>query len=188
MMPDLLWDANQKSFPWSWMNSFIKEMNFWWAKIITHNKIIFDLWQCRPLTFFILCFIRCKYIFFPWRMNSFIKGMNFWIGKNHFLTFPICFWITIIFSNLNSNCSDLLDLRNKLKKHSVTKIPYPSFLVYNNTLHWPFLFHMILISIKVSMPSNVLYHCESSNTYINCGGAVHLCISTLYIQMITAHN
>ena len=29
-----------------------------------------------------------------------------------FLSFPACFWIPIIFSNLNSNCSDLLDLRN----------------------------------------------------------------------------
>ena len=29
----------------------------------------------------------------------------------YFLTFPACFWIPIIFSNLNSNCSDLLDMR-----------------------------------------------------------------------------
>ena len=29
-----------------------------------------------------------------------------------FLTFPACFWIPIIFSNLNYNCSNLLDMRN----------------------------------------------------------------------------
>ena len=31
---------------------------------------------------------------------------------NPFLTFPACFYIPIIFSNLNYNCSDLLDLIN----------------------------------------------------------------------------
>ena len=29
-----------------------------------------------------------------------------------FLTFPACFWIPINFSNLNSNCSNLYDMRN----------------------------------------------------------------------------
>jgi hypothetical protein len=29
-----------------------------------------------------------------------------------FLTFPACFYIPIIFSNLNSNCFSLLDMRN----------------------------------------------------------------------------
>ena len=41
-----------------------------------------------------------------------------------FLTFPAYFSIPIIFSNLNSYCPNLLDLktsRNKLKKHSGTK-------------------------------------------------------------------
>ena len=32
--------------------------------------------------------------------------------KQLFLTFPACFYIPIIFSNLNSNCSNSLDLRN----------------------------------------------------------------------------
>ena len=32
--------------------------------------------------------------------------------KRHFLTFPACFSIPIIFSNLNYNCSTSLDLRN----------------------------------------------------------------------------
>ena len=32
--------------------------------------------------------------------------------NKNFLTFPACFSIPIIFSNLNSNCSNLLDLRN----------------------------------------------------------------------------
>ena len=30
----------------------------------------------------------------------------------YFLTFPVCFWIPIMFSNLNLNCSILLDMRN----------------------------------------------------------------------------
>ena len=30
----------------------------------------------------------------------------------YFLTFPASFWIPIFFSNLNCNCSDLLDMRN----------------------------------------------------------------------------
>ena len=29
-----------------------------------------------------------------------------------FLTIPACFWIPIFFSNMNSNCSNLLDMRN----------------------------------------------------------------------------
>ena len=40
------------------------------------------------------------------------------------LTFPLCVLIPIIFYNLNSNCSNLLNRnssRNKLKKHSVTR-------------------------------------------------------------------
>ena len=31
---------------------------------------------------------------------------------NNFLTFPACFWIPIIFSTLNFNCSNLFDMRN----------------------------------------------------------------------------
>jgi hypothetical protein len=34
------------------------------------------------------------------------------IYKSHFLTFPADFWIPIIFSNFNYNCSNILDLRN----------------------------------------------------------------------------
>ena len=34
------------------------------------------------------------------------------IWKLIFLTFPACFLIPIFFSNLNSNCSNLLDMRN----------------------------------------------------------------------------
>ena len=45
--------------------------------------------------------------------------------KKKIITFPACFKIPIIFSNLNSNCSNLLYIwetsRNKLKKNYVTK-------------------------------------------------------------------
>ena len=37
---------------------------------------------------------------------------KFHIWNKCFLTFPACFKIPIIFSNLNSNCSNLLHLRN----------------------------------------------------------------------------
>ena len=33
-----------------------------------------------------------------------------------FLTFPACFYIPIIFSNLNYNCSNLFDMRNLQEK------------------------------------------------------------------------
>ena len=55
----------------------------------------------------------CKLLFFPF------------IGIVHFLTFPACFYIPNIFSNLNSNCSNVLDLRNlqqQVKKAFVSKI------------------------------------------------------------------
>ena len=45
-------------------------------------------------------------------------------GNVSFLTFPACFKIPIFFSNLNYNCSNLLDMRNlqeQVKKHSVAK-------------------------------------------------------------------
>ena len=35
-----------------------------------------------------------------------------WQVLLHFLTFPACFWIPITFSNLNCNCSNLLEMRN----------------------------------------------------------------------------
>ena len=36
--------------------------------------------------------------------------------KQLFLTFPACFWISVIFSNLKSNCANLLNLRNFQKQ------------------------------------------------------------------------
>ena len=37
---------------------------------------------------------------------------NLWVRILFFLTFPACFKIPIFFSNLNSDCSNVLDLRN----------------------------------------------------------------------------
>ena len=37
---------------------------------------------------------------------------NLWVRILFFLNFPACFSIPIIFSKLNYNCSNLLDLRN----------------------------------------------------------------------------
>ena len=47
-----------------------------------------------------------------------------------FLSFPACFWIPIFFSNLNSNCSDLLDLIN-LQEQVLKAFCY-------QILFWPF--------------------------------------------------
>ena len=55
-------------------------------------------------------------------------------SKLYLLTFPVGFSIPIIFSNLNLNCSNLLDLRNLLqevKKHSVL-----TFQCSNNFFRW----------------------------------------------------
>ena len=43
--------------------------------------------------------------------NLSLKKIPSW-SNLPFLTFPACFWMPIIFSNVNSNCSNLLDLRN----------------------------------------------------------------------------
>ena len=51
-------------------------------------------------------------------------------GTFNFLAFPPCFLILIIFSNLNSNCSNLLDMRNL--QEQVKKA-----FCYQN-LFWPF--------------------------------------------------
>ena len=51
-----------------------------------------------------------------------VQISNFWIQivpcmqfpiYELFLNFPACFWIPIFFSSLNSNCSNLLDMRNR---------------------------------------------------------------------------
>ena len=44
---------------------------------------------------------------------TFCSSISTTMGWNsYFLTFPACFSIPIIFSNLNSNCSNSLDIRN----------------------------------------------------------------------------
>ena len=42
-----------------------------------------------------------------------VKGQNNFWKQNVFLTFPAYFYIPIFFSNLNSNCSNLLDTYEK---------------------------------------------------------------------------
>ena len=116
MMPDLLWDANQKCFPWSWMNSFIKEMNFWWAKIITHNKIIFDLQQCRPLTFLFQGLLDAN-IFFPWWIHSFIKKKNFWWQKSLLIITRYFLIYNNAFENKNSTQKYCVDCCRKKENY-----------------------------------------------------------------------
>ena len=46
------------------------------------------------------------------RENIVMVGKTLYVNNSHFLTFPADLQIRIFFSNLNSNCSNLLDLRN----------------------------------------------------------------------------
>ena len=58
------------------------------------------------------------------RENIVMVGKTLYVNNSHFLTFPADLQIRIFFSNLNSDCSNLLDLRNlkeHVKKQSVTK-------------------------------------------------------------------
>ena len=60
-----------------------------------------------------------------------MKTLQWFVVKQWiFLTFPACFKIPIFFSNLNSDCSDLLDLRN-LKEQVKKAFCYQK-------LFWPF--------------------------------------------------
>jgi hypothetical protein len=66
-----------------------------------------------------------------------------------FLTFPEGFWISIIFSNLNLNCCNVVVMYSwatpleKLKKHSVSKIVL-TFLCLNKFFEWSHFFLQIL--------------------------------------------
>ena len=61
---------------------------------------------------------------------EYMKILNYYLNQSIFLTFPACFEIPMNFSNFNSNCSDLLDLRNL--QEQVKKA-----FCYQN-LFWPF--------------------------------------------------
>ena len=63
----------------------------------------------------------------PWIRMMYVEKLVFYIQfilyshfglykKVHILSFPACFWIPIIFSNFNYNCSNLLDMRNLQKQ------------------------------------------------------------------------
>ena len=86
---------------------------------------LFNFWRNTHLSFSI--FIKSIGIDF-WRMSE-----NIWFwgeAKITFLTFPECFLIPIFFSNLNSNCSNLSDMRN-LQKQVKKAFCYQK-------LFWPF--------------------------------------------------
>ena len=62
-------------------------------------------------SWFHFIFIRMTKSFY--QKKKLDKGQKKYCGKkNPFLTFPACFYIPIIFSNLYFNCSNLLDMRN----------------------------------------------------------------------------
>ena len=49
---------------------------------------------------------------FQFQSQYIIDFFNCYLQDPDFLTFPAYFWIPIFFSNLNFNCSNLLDMRN----------------------------------------------------------------------------
>ena len=51
-----------------------------------------------------------------WGQSLYEGALDFLNFERYFLTFPACFQIPIIFSNLNPNCSDLLDMKNFQKQ------------------------------------------------------------------------
>ena len=63
-------------------------------------------------------------VMFQTKMVRTCTGTAGQLGKDSFLTFPACFLIPIIFSNWNSNCSNLLDMRN-LKEQVKKAFCYP---------------------------------------------------------------
>ena len=64
------------------------------------------MWKYSNLFFRFLG--HSKILFDPRFLVSRVKESE----QHHFLTFPACFSIPIFFSNLNYNCSNLLDMRN----------------------------------------------------------------------------
>ena len=74
------------------------------------NYIMYTIWK--------ICLVKIQLLKEPWLFSN----------------FPVGFWIPIIFSTLNLNCSNVLDLRNKLKKSSVSKIvlTFHCFLQFQN--------------------------------------------------------
>jgi hypothetical protein len=88
------------------------------AKVCIVEKVI--MFYANPLS---------SSAFFPdrkWTKIPVYKNLSGYNRSRHFLTFPADFFIPIIFSNLNSNCSFIKKIweisRNKLKKNSVLKI------------------------------------------------------------------
>ena len=77
---------------------------------------------------------------------------------NTFLTFPACFLIPIIFSSLNYNCSNLLDLWNLLEQVKKTfcyqKLVWPFTERWRHTKYKPpwdegFSFRRNLVSVRI---------------------------------------
>ena len=71
-----------------WRESCAPQLGEIFAEGVSCNYKEFNLWQRTPSIIWLL-----------------------WVFP-FFLTFPACFLIPIIFSNLNSNCSNLFNLRN----------------------------------------------------------------------------
>ena len=69
-------------------------------------QVKIGFWHTRNLRI-LLCLVDCICI-----GVSIVEEFFSYIHRNiSFLNFPACFWIPIIFSNLNSNCFSLLDIR-----------------------------------------------------------------------------
>ena len=92
----------------------LKDLNFE-NFLLSHEQTT----VCQKYVFFYLTH-RCKYLLGLAQLTCLEPTVLLQVNKifgpivKHliFLTFPACFKIPIFFSNLNSNCSNLSDLRN----------------------------------------------------------------------------
>ena len=99
--PSFLWHSDLPRSPCECDKAFVKCLKS--AKTRVANAL--------GKVFFNVAGLTCYKFDYPIKVNS------------PFLTFPACFYIPKKFSSLNSNCPNLVDMRNLQEKvkHSVTK-------------------------------------------------------------------
>ena len=90
-----------------WPRKNVVEQGFRLQTVISQAAdvaLLLMKWFFKPKTFL-------KQFFF-WKCTMSDCHHSYSQKINIFLNFPACFWVPIFFSNLNHNCSNLLDMRN----------------------------------------------------------------------------